>query len=264
MALKFWGDGALIGVYVGSLAALLAGIWIGHLLGAWRRRRIGDRIVEPIPTLQGSALALLGLMLGFTFAAAVGRYDARKSVVLQEANAIGTTLLRTEFLPAPYDTEAANLLKQYLAQRIAVRGESLDNQHIKSALAASVELQGKLWKVAVAATKAEPQSRPVGLFTQSLNDVIDLHTVRLTTARNHVPNSVLAVLFLLAMVSMGLIAFDRAVQGKRSGALTVTAVLTAGVLAVIIDMDQPWLGFLAIDQTPLVELLQSVSAPPKG
>ena len=79
------------------------------------------------------------------------------------------------------------------------------------------------------------------------------------------PDSVIVMLFLLAMISMGLVAFDSVVQNKRgSGALVVTAILTAGVLAVVIDMDQPWLGFLVIDQAPLTDLLRSVGVPPKG
>lgn len=204
-------------------------------------------------------------MLGFTFAAAVNRYDTRKSVVLEEANAIGTALLRTEFLPPPYDKAAADLLKQYLALRIAPAGRSLDDSSLRRAIAESVVFHDRLWRIAVAVSKAEPQSRPVSLFTQALNEVIDLHTTRLTAGRNHVPNSVIAVLFLLAMVSMGLVAYDSTLQGKRNGsALVVTAILTAGVLAVIIDMDQPALGFLAIDQTPLIELLRSVGGPSRG
>jgi hypothetical protein len=259
------GNGALVVIYVISLAMLLAGIWIGHRLGAWRRRSLAGTEAGSTVTLQGSALALLGLMLGFTFAAAVSRFDTRKSIVLQEANAIGTALLRTDFLPAPYDKQAADLLKQYLTQRVAARGKNLGDLEIERALHRSVELHDQMWKIAVAATKAEPLSRSVGLYTQSLNDVIDLHTTRLAAARNHVPDSVIVMLFLLAMISMGLVAFDSVVQNKRgSGALVVTAILTAGVLAVVIDMDQPWLGFLVIDQAPLTDLLRSVGVPPKG
>ena len=130
-------------------------------------------------------------------------------------------------------------------------------------IARVLAVQRDLWALASATSLAAPTSLPVNLFTQSVNEVVGLHTERVAAARNHVPSEVVIVLYGLAMIAMGLIAYDATLRGRHNQhALFVTAILTAAVLALIVDMDQPWLGFLTTDQRPLTELLQDMGASP--
>jgi hypothetical protein len=74
---------------------------------------------EQIAASRDSLGILLSLLLGFTLAMALPRFDLRKQLVLDEANAIGTTGLRVELLPQAQRIQARELLLQYVAARQA-------------------------------------------------------------------------------------------------------------------------------------------------
>src|SRR5262245_23780758 len=95
------------------LVLLLAGA-AGFRYGRRRSPQTDERTRSYEVTLQGAILGLLGLLLGFTFAMAVSRFDSRKRLVVDEANALGTAFLRARLLPEPERTEVATLLRRYL------------------------------------------------------------------------------------------------------------------------------------------------------
>ena len=81
---------SLLTIFLVGLAAILAAIEIGHWLGV----RSGGKAGGNVSTLEGAIIGLLALILGFTFAMALSRFEARRDAILAEANAIGTTALR--------------------------------------------------------------------------------------------------------------------------------------------------------------------------
>src|SRR5262249_45576320 len=85
-------------IFLFGLVAIFAAIEIGGWLGA-RASVQGD---DNISTLEGAVIGLLALIVGFTFAMALARFEARRDAVLTEANAIGTTALRARLLPEPH------------------------------------------------------------------------------------------------------------------------------------------------------------------
>jgi hypothetical protein len=96
---------SLLPIFLVSVAVILAATEFGHWLGARARSRVEDNV----PTLEGAVLGLLALMIGFTFAMALSRYEARVDAVANEANAIGTTALRARLLPSPHNVECLKL-----------------------------------------------------------------------------------------------------------------------------------------------------------
>ena len=151
-----------------------------------------------VEALQSAVLVLLALLLGFTFAMAVSRFDTRKGLVLEEANAIGTTSLRAQFLSEPQRSEALALLRQYVSARLDFYGAGIDQVRLEAASAAAQGIMNRLWALAVTAAAADPRSVPTGLFAQSLNDLIDANEKRRVALDNHVPE---AVVYLLLLVS---------------------------------------------------------------
>src|SRR5262249_4243631 len=103
----------------GALLVFLVAIELGFRFG----RGAPSHHTEPgrsnLSTLQAAVLTLLALLLGFSFAMAQGRYDARRQLVVQESNAIGTTFLRTALLAEPERTELRALLRHYVDARLA-------------------------------------------------------------------------------------------------------------------------------------------------
>src|SRR6185436_7206078 len=133
---------------------LWLGIEGGYRLACWRRARISDEKEQPVGAMVASILGLVALVLGFTFSLAAARFDARRMGVLDEANAIGTAYLRTQFLPEPQRTESVRLLQDYVAARLqAARGEQWTQ-----AIARSEALQTSLWQQANEAAEKQPTS----------------------------------------------------------------------------------------------------------
>ena len=192
--------------------------------------------------MVGSVLGLLAFMLAFTFSMAASRFDARRQVVLEEANAIGTAYLRARLLPEPQRAEVAKLLREY----VDVRVRGVQEGKVAEAVARSEEMHEQLWSRATAAAEKNPGSIMTGLFIQSLNEVIDLHAKQvLIGVRSRIPISIWGGLFALAiggMVSMGYQAGLSAT--RRSPAMLLLVLAFAGVLFLIGDLDRPYEGLL--------------------
>jgi hypothetical protein len=131
--------------------ALIAALEVGSRLVARRAPRSTMR-ANRRPTLQGAIIGLLALLLAFTLSMAISRYETRRHLVLDEANAIGTTYLRAKMLPPAYTTDAANLLRQYVANRLEFFNAGIDQARIQAAGDQATQLQQQLWSIAIAAS----------------------------------------------------------------------------------------------------------------
>ena len=109
-------DYHLLPIFLISLIVLLSATEFGRWLGA----RAPDEGADEVLTLQGAVLGLLALMIAFTFAMALSRFEGRRDAVLNEANAIGTTALRARLLPEPHNTETLKLLREYVQIRLDI------------------------------------------------------------------------------------------------------------------------------------------------
>jgi hypothetical protein len=237
-----------------TIGASLVGIRVG------RRMRAG--MADPERTelygVQASLLGLLALLLGFSFAMAQTRFDLRKQLALEETNAIGTARLRAGLIADEPGREIRLLLEEYVAVRVRATRAG-DDASLRAALAESERIQGEIWSRARAAAQREPRSLPVSLLVQSLNDVIDSHTKRLTVARNHVPTAVLVMLLLVATIAMGWVGACVGTSARGGGRATtvILSLLISMVVTVIVDLDQPRRGFILVGQTALEELERS-------
>jgi hypothetical protein len=206
---------------------------------------------------------LLALLIGFTFSMALNRFEQRKALVLEEANAIGTTALRAALLPEPYSTEAHRLLRAYVNARLSFHRNSADKQKLDRAIEESLTLQEQLWRQATAASALQPLSVPTGLFVQALNETIDLHEKRLTSLRNHVPEMSFLLLYLVAFCGLGFTGYDgglREIRHRLPNA--VISVVIAKVIVIIADLDRPLHGLITVSDQPLVDLQTSLASEP--
>lgn len=211
-------------------------------------------------TLQGAMLGLLALLLGFTFAMAMARFDTRKQMVLEESIAIGTTFLRAQLLPQPPRQEISDLLRQYVEVRLAFYGTGIDKQKLRQTNDRTEQLHKQLWSLAAVLGEKDPRSIPIGLFLQSLNETIDLHAKRMTALENHVPEIILMLLYFVAIVVSGVIGYGCGLGGFRNFFVTTMAsILIASVILVIVDLDRPRRGLIRVSQTRMVELRDSLA-----
>jgi hypothetical protein len=232
----------------------------GYRLGRWRHARAADEKEAPVGAMVAAILGLLAFMLAFTFGLAASRFDARRQVILEEANAIGTAYLRTRLLPEPQRTEIATLLREY----VDVRVRGVQEGKIAEAIARSEELHEHLWSQATAAAEKNPGSIMTGLFIQSLNDVIDLHAKRILVGiRSRIPISIWGGLFAMALAGMASMGYQAGLSAtRRSPAMLLLVLAFAGVLFLIADLDRPQAGLLRIGQGAMTDLQKSIQSQP--
>lgn len=144
----------------------------------------------------------MALMVGFTFAMALSRFEARRDAVLSEANAIGTTALRSRLLQQPERGEVLDLLRKYVAIRLNITKRPVSAAELTTAIDSSNAIQEALWQRAEAVVAKDTGMVPAGLFIQTLNDMIDEQGKRLAALRNRVPNIVMLALFGIAAIGM--------------------------------------------------------------
>ena len=174
---------SLLTVFLAGLALIVAASEIGRFLGV----RVGNQGGDNVSTLEAAVLGLLALMIGFTFAMALSRFEARRDAVLNEANAIGTTALRARLLSEPHRTEVLKLLREYVQTRLDITQRTTSQSELMAAIDRSNALQEALWQQAEAVSAKENGMVPSGLFIQTLNEMIDNQGKRLAALRNRVP-----------------------------------------------------------------------------
>ena len=251
--------GILLPVFLGTM---LASIEIGFRLGRKAKSRSADDTRADVSMIAGAILGVLGLLLGFTMSMAVTRFELRKQLVLEEANAIGTSYLRTKLLPPPDDANIARLLSEYVDARLPPSDARGVYEQIREARERSVQLQSDFWAKAVAYAQRDPNPVRAGLLLESLNQVIDLDAARWMAFQNHVPESVIYMNACVALLAASLIGYSLGLGNQRQ--LFSTCMLTLAVtlvLAVIIDLDSPQRGLIRVSQQPLIDLRQQLSGP---
>jgi hypothetical protein len=242
-------------VVIGGAAA--AGMAAGRQI---RARSEAHR--ESVGVVQGTLLGFVGLLLAFGLTMAVGRYDSRRALVVQEANDIGTTYLRAQLLAEPARSTSLDLLRSYAdtAADLAVQVPDSDANRADSAMLE--QLQRDLWAAAGEAVDADPTGTAPRLYVESLNAMIDTHTDRTASLVNRVPPTIMMLQVFGSAVALGLLAVYLALLGR--GALTAIAAAVVIVLIVFIsfDLDRPARGFITVPAGPLLDLRASMDEPP--
>jgi len=244
------------------IALLLALAEVGYRVGLKLYRTKDEARRTQIGGVQGAVLGLLGLLLGFTFAMAVGRYETRRELVLKEANAIGTTWLRAGLLPEAHRAPVKDLLRRYVEVRLKTQATGRDRTKVVDGLRESAELQNELWRHAEAVA-AESASPLTVTFITALNEVIDTDAERITAARNEIPTGVWMLLVLVAGFGCFTSGYGSGAQGARSifTNLFLPALITV-VILLIFDLTHSHQGFIGISQQPLIDVLNSIQPKP--
>jgi hypothetical protein len=253
-------DYSLLTIFPVSLVVLLAVTEAGSLVGV----RLAGRGGVDVSTLEAAILGLLALMIGFTFAMALTRFDDRRAAVVNEANAIGTTALRARLLPAPHNIESTKLLQEYVRIRLDITQRiPSTNELTNAAIGHSNEIQEALWQQSEIVAAKDKGMVPTGLFIETLNEMIDNQGKRLDAFRNRVPNIVLLALYGVAVVAGAFAGYANGLEARRVRLpIYLTVLLTAAVILLIQDLDRPGTGFIKISQQPMIDVANSIKAFP--
>lgn len=255
---------SLIGVVLFVFLSMLLVAFAGHGTRILVRRFAahGDEDHSQEGYLVGSMLGVLALLMAFSFSMALDRYEERRHLVVQEANAIGTSYLRAQLLDEPHRSRLSRLLIAYTDNRVALgtgRHAGLDRQ-----LEINDRLLTDIWAaVAAARDSAARHGISVPILT-AFNEVIDLDTERKVARQVRVPAPVMLLLYgflLLTAVVLGYVLEERR---ARLGAFMLFLLLALYV-SVIADLNRPASGNIQESQDAMLMLQRSLrSQPPQA
>ena len=243
--------------------ALFAGTVLLLELG----RRLGRRHLDVegaragLGAVEGAVFALMGLLIAFTFSGAATRFDARRALIIDEANAIGTAWLRLDLLPSAAQPELRELFRRYLDTRLAVYEKIPDWEAVSGELVRANALQGEIWGRATAACLETPDPLTATVIP-ALNEMFDIASTRVASARIHQPAIIFLMLGVLALMSALLAGYAMAGSKSRSWIHVVGfALMLAATVYVILDLEFPRIGVIRIDAMDqvLVDLRQSMN-----
>jgi hypothetical protein len=242
-------------LFILTVIFVLAAMEAGYRLGHNAHRRQEDEKEAPVSAIAGTILGLLAFILAFTFAIVSDRYDARKGLVREEANALRTAYSRSEFLPEPDRAEATALLKQYVADRLALAQAGALDQ-VAATMVEADQMQRELWDMAVANARTDMNSDVAALYIEALNDATNLHWLRVAVGvQARIPSAIWLVLYALVLLGMIGVGYQTSIGGsQRTWAALILALSFSLVIALIAELDRPNSTLISVSQQPLEDL----------
>ncbi len=233
------------------LALLLASAEIGYRLGL-AREGAPDSLRTLMSGTGAAVLGILGLLLGFALSMAIGRWDTRREVIVDESNAIGTLSLRAGLLEDPLRDQLREALRAYASARIALGGSRSDPDALREARLESEALHVVIWSVVESANRPTTANATLASLISSANELIDLHELRLASIENHLPPALFVLLFALGALSVAFLAWSFGAAAHRGRTpMLLLALLIGAVLLLIMDVNRPQRGIIAVGVTPL-------------
>jgi hypothetical protein len=232
---------------------------VGFRIGRFVQAHTDSETKSLTGSIQASILGLLALLLGFTFSMSMQRFDNRSMALIDEANAIGTAVLRIQLLPEEFRAEASDLFQEYIGLRVDVGQLDLTRTGEREVFNSRIsDLQNRLWSLAIAATEVDARPVTMGAFVNSLNAVIDSQGKRNALLQMQVPEVVLILLFIVFISSGGIMGYSAGLSGKRIFApIVLVSILITLIVFIIIDLDRPKRGLIQVNQGALIELLDT-------
>ena len=245
-------------IYIGFLILFFLSVELGFTI--CRTRRNGDPKVNESRKLHGRIVlggifTLVAFLLAFTFSMAGSQYSTRRNLILDHANAIGSTYLRSKPMPEPHRSKINNLLQEYAKIRF-----NIDEDNFTDMMQTTERLEQQIWTEAILITQKD-NSPIVSIFLQSLNEMIDLHAKRLNIIRwTRIPLMMILTLAFIATILMVLYGYILGL-GKRRDIITRSVLILAfaTVFLLVIDLDRPHGGIFKISQQPMVEVYKSMT-----
>jgi hypothetical protein len=242
-------------IFAATIVVVMIAIEGGYRLGRAARHRSEEEKESPVSAIAATILALLAFIMAFTFGIASDRYDTRKTLVREEANAIRTAWSRSDFLPEPDRGAAAGLLGEYVDVRLAAV-QSSDLDRVRAAIVDSGRIQRQLWEMAVVNARKDMNSDVAALYIESLNELANVNASRVNLGLQvRIPAGIWLGLYALVVLAMLAVGYQTAIAGsRRTWVMLMLALSFSLVITLIAALDRPQSGYVPVSQQPLQDL----------
>jgi hypothetical protein len=247
-------------VYLVTVVVVLVAAEVGFRIGIWLQQRDPDSAKTPMTgAVVGGMLGLMAFLLAFCIGIVINQHNGRKAMVVTEANSVGTAYLRAGFLGEPDRTSTRDLLREYVEVRLAA---AADPTLYEATMTRSEEIHGELWSIVEDNVNQGQDSAIMALLVDSINEVIDVHSLRLAAIDLRLPELLWMVLYAATVLSFLLVGVASSSDRKRDPlAILLFALALVAVLMIVVDLDRPQQGILTVSQNALSDLLRQMTTP---
>lgn len=243
------------------IAVLAVAEDVGHRLGRWRaaQSEFQEREASTIGAITAGMLTLLAFALGLSVSIALERFNARRDLVVVEANAIGTAWLDASAVGGPEGSAVAKLLQTYSTVRLAYTTLRRNPAEEEALLARTNTLQSEIWQAITPLVQRAPNPVTATLM-QALTATFDAASAQRAAFANEVPVAIVWGLIVASLLSMGALGFQVATGGRRQLALAfLLAVMWTGAMVLVTDLGEPRVGTIVPNPAPLEWTIQGIS-----
>ncbi len=241
---------------------VVALILAAAMLVAWEVGRIGGHLqgkegAKP-SKFDDASMALLGLLIGFSFGMSIAKHDQRRLAVVADANAIGDFYTCASLLRDPTRTKLQALIRQYAQLRVELARGQLRPIDLEGALAKFTRMHNQMTELV---SQALNDGTPIAVsLTNTLNQVTSNQASRLAAYRDRLPPSIVVLLYASAIITALLIGREQGIDGSTDVAGTLCFVLLVSLAVyVTLDLNRPERGLITVSQEPMERLLFSMT-----
>jgi len=252
-----------------AIAIILAAVFVLSVELGWRlygtrpAARDDSGATTGAGYIVSASLGLLSLLIGFTLAMSVDRYETRRNLVVDEAAAISTTWLRDQLLDQPFRQRLQVLMRDYVKERRTLASVGMSQAALDAADQRAGGLQQRIWQETTAALRAPDAAALVTCVLQATNEMFDLPAARRAALDAEVPPAILWTLVLVAVIAAAITGYGLA-AGRHRHLITSSGFFIAAALTItiIIELDQPRSGLIRVPQTPIDRVADTILNAP--
>lgn len=222
--------------------------WLGFIYRRYQNKKYPDAASLGLGTAEGSVLGLMALLLSFSFGISASKYDGRRTVIIQEANNIGTTILRCDLYPDSARKLFRNDLKNYLEARIAYYDAGDNDELIQRSLRDADSISLSCWKRATELSRNPSNFAATMQMVPALNAMIDIVSTRDAGRKAVFPRLILIILLILTLLSSFLAGYGNKNHERKKVLVFSFALMTALTMYLVIDLDRPRQGMINLNK----------------
>ena len=228
------------------LVSIFLFYFLGTVAGNYKKLHNPEGKAEGIGPLEGALLGLLSLLLSFTFGISASRYDARRALIVQEANDIGTVILRSDMYPDTIRAQFRKDLQEYVEIRIAYY-QTDDDAAISQALSNAEKISGHIWKKVIEVSKTSPDFVRDNQMIPAVNAMMDIVTSRDAGRLARVPGLIIFLLMSLTVLGSFIVGYSKKTKKNDWIILTLYSLMTILTICTILDLDRSRSGAIQTD-----------------
>ena len=235
-------------LFLSLFAGTLAFLEVGYRVGCNHSKKNPDVGFEGTGAMEVAIFSLLGLLLAFSFSGATTRFEARRQLIVQEANTIATAYQRLDLVPVAEQPELRQLFREYLDARLRGFQMILDRPAATLEFARAARIEQRIWSSALAVSRTDSSQELSRLLLPALNQMSDVANQRAIALETSMPELVFWLLVCVVLMSALLAGHAMARRRRRSWLhMVLFSAIISLTISVMFDFSYPRYGLIRID-----------------